>query len=51
MAAEAEVNNRLVEIKKYFTKEGEVLTTAEFKEEWEKLSEEEKIWFKTQPLK
>lgn len=44
------VENRLVDLKKFFSPEGETMTTVEFKAEWDKLSEEEKQWFRTQPL-
>lgn len=42
--------NTLAQLKKFFTPEGESLTIAEFKAEWDQLSEEEKTWFKEQPL-
>lgn len=45
------VENRLIDLKRFFEKEGETLTTVDFKAEWEQLSEEEKIWFKTQSIK
>lgn len=47
----SEVANKLADIKKFFTPPGESMTTAEFKAEWDKLTEEEKNWFKAQPLK
>jgi hypothetical protein len=47
----AEVENKLVDLKKFFSKDGETMTTAEFKAEWDQLSAEEKDWFKKQPLK
>ncbi len=43
--------NTLVDLKKFFTAPGQTMTTAEFKAEWDQLSEEEKLWFKAQPLK
>lgn len=43
--------NTLSDLKKFFTVNGEQMTIAEFKAEWDQLSEEEKRWFKTQPLK
>lgn len=46
----AEIDNKLPAIKKFFTPEGGTMTTAEFKAEWDELSEEEKLWFKSQPL-
>jgi hypothetical protein len=42
--------NKLGDLKKFFSKPGENLSIAEFKAEWDQLSEEEKDWFKTQPL-
>lgn len=47
----AESQNSIAELKKFFTPEGEQLSIAEFKKEWDELSDEEKDWFKTQPLK
>ena len=47
----AEAENKLSDLKKFFTNEGQTMTTAEFKAEWDQLSEEEKVWFKQQPLK
>lgn len=41
----------LAQLKKFFTPVGESMTIAEFKVEWDQLSEEEKNWFKEQPLK
>lgn len=46
----ADAENKLSDLKKFFSKEGEVMTTAEFKAEWDQLSDEEKAWFKSQPL-
>jgi hypothetical protein len=40
----------LADLKKFFSPPEKPLTTAEFKAEWDKLSEEEKAWFKAQPL-
>lgn len=42
--------NTLAQLKKFFTPEGGSMTIAEFKAEWDQLSEEEKDWFKEQPL-
>lgn len=42
--------NNLSELKKFFTPEGETMTIAEFKAEWDQLSDEEKNWFRQQPL-
>ena len=44
-------SNTIADLKKFFTPVGEALTIAEFKAEWDQLSEEEKNWFKEQPLK
>lgn len=48
--AEAKNLNKIGDLKKFFTPEGETLGFAEFKAEWDQLSEEEKDWFKQQPL-
>jgi hypothetical protein len=40
----------LSELKKFFTPEGESLSFTDFKAEWDQLSDEEKVWFKSQPL-
>lgn len=50
MAENKLFENKLADIKKFFTKPGESMTTAEFKAEWDQLSDEEKAWFRTQPL-
>ena len=42
--------NKLADIKKFFQNGDKPMTTAEFKAEWDQLSEEEKAWFKAQPL-
>ena len=45
--------NKLADLKKFFmfTPDGtQKMTTAEFKAEWDQLSDEEKDWFKKQPL-
>lgn len=42
--------NSISDLKKFFTAEGETLTIVDFKAEWDQLSDEEKIWFKQQPL-
>lgn len=42
--------NSINDLKKFFTPEGELMTIQEWKAEWDQLSEEEKIWFKSQPL-
>lgn len=47
---EPKVKNRLVDLKKFFSQNGEKMTTAEFTAEWNQLSDEEKAWFKSQPL-
>lgn len=49
MADDAMVN-KLIDLKRFFTPEGETMTTADFKAEWDQLSEAEKDWFKKQPL-
>lgn len=46
----AETINSIVDLKKFFTNEGEQLTIQDFKKEWDQLSDEEKDWFKSQPL-
>lgn len=46
----AEKTNTLSELKKFFTSEGETMSIADFKVEWGQLSDEEKDWFKSQPL-
>jgi hypothetical protein len=43
--------NSLSDLKRFFTATGESMTIAEFKAEWDQLSDEEKHWFKQQPLK
>jgi hypothetical protein len=43
--------NTISELKKFFTEEGQTLSIVEFKAEWDKLSDEEKAWFKAQSLK
>jgi hypothetical protein len=48
--AEEDIRNTISELKKFFTPEGEVMSIAEFKAEWDQLSEEDKDWFKQQPL-
>ena len=45
------VENKLIDLKRFFTPEGENMTTAEFKAEWDQLSDAEKAWFKSQHLK
>jgi hypothetical protein len=40
----------IAELKKFFTPEGESMSIAEFKAEWDQLSDEEKDWFKAQSL-
>jgi len=45
-----QVENKLGDLKKFFSKPGEIMTIVEFKAEWDQLSEEEKVWFKSQPL-
>lgn len=40
----------IAELKKFFTPEGGSMTIAEFKAEWDQLSDEEKDWFKAQTL-
>lgn len=40
----------IAELKKFFTPEGESMSIAEFKAEWDQLSDEEKNWFKAQSL-
>jgi hypothetical protein len=47
----ANAENTLSELKKFFSENGQTMTIAEFKAEWDQLSDEEKIWFKQQPLK
>lgn len=45
--------NTIAEIKKFFmfTRDGtQKMTIAQFKAEWDQLSEEEKDWFRKQPL-
>lgn len=42
--------NNLAQLKKFFTPEGESLSIADFKAEWDQLSDEEKDWFRQQPL-
>jgi hypothetical protein len=42
--------NSIADLKKFFTPEGGRLSIAEFKAEWDQLSDEEKDWFKSQPL-
>lgn len=42
--------NKLPDLKKFFTKPGQTLTIAQFKAEWDQLSDEEKDWFRKQPL-
>lgn len=44
------VENKLVDLKKFFSSDDKPMTTAEFTAEWNQLSDEEKVWFKTQPL-
>ena len=51
MAQAEMVENKLIDLKRFFTPEGKNMTTAEFKAEWDKLSDEEKAWFKSQHLK
>lgn len=46
----AESENSIVDLKKFFTPEGGTMTIQEFKAEWDQLSDEEKAWFKSQPL-
>lgn len=48
MAENAE--NKLPALKKFFTPEGQMMTIADFKREWDELSDEEKAWFKSQSL-
>jgi hypothetical protein len=43
--------NSISDLKKFFTPEGETLSIADFKAEWDQLSDKEKNWFKSQPLK
>jgi len=43
--------NSLSDLKKFFSPEGKSMTIAEFKAEWDQLSDKEKHWFKQQPLK
>lgn len=43
--------NNIAELKKFFTPEDRPLTSVEFKAEWDQLSDEEKVWFRTQSLK
>ena len=45
------IGNKLIDLKRFFTPEGQNMTTAEFKAEWDQLSDEEKAWFKAQHLK
>lgn len=45
------MDNSIAELKKFFTPKGGSLTIQDFKAEWDQLSEEEKNWFKEQPLK
>lgn len=42
--------NTLGDLKKFFTTPGTPLTIAEFKAEWDELSDEEKDWFRQQEL-
>ena len=51
MDENGKIENRLVDLKRFFTPEGQSMTTAEFTAEWNQLSDEEKAWFKAQPLK
>lgn len=44
------ISNTLSELKKFFTPVGGSLTIAEFKAEWDQLSDKDKTWFKQQPL-
>ena len=46
----AEQENTIAQLKKFFTPEGGTLSIADFKVEWDQLSDEEKDWFKAQPL-
>ena len=46
----AEKENKLLDLKKFFEKPGEKMTSAQFSAEWNQLSETEKDWFRKQPL-
>jgi len=46
----AESQSSIVDLKKFFTPAGEQMTIQDFKKEWDQLSDEEKAWFKAQPL-
>lgn len=50
MAETAQKENTISDLKKFFTPPGETFSIADFKAEWDRLSEGEKHWFKTQPL-
>jgi hypothetical protein len=50
MGEGAEKRNSISELKKFFTPDGETMSIADFKAEWDQLSDEEKDWFKSQPL-
>jgi len=45
-----QVENKIGDLKKFFTSEGETMSIVEFKAEWDQLSDQEKDWFKSQPL-
>lgn len=47
---DTEKKNSISELMKFFKSEGQILTAAEFKVEWDQLSDEEKAWFKAQSL-
>ena len=42
--------SKIAQLKNFFSSDGEKMTIAEFKAEWDQLSDEEKDWFKAQPL-
>jgi len=44
--------NKIADLRKFFGEknDGTMMTIQEFKAEWDQLSEEEKDWFKKQPL-
>lgn len=50
MTEVTQTENTISVLKKFFTPNGEAMSIAEFKDEWDRLSPEEKDWFKTQPL-
>lgn len=46
----AETTNSIVDLVRFFTPENGALSIKDFKQEWDQLSDEEKFWFKSQPL-